>query len=104
MDKKLLYIDLKVKLKNPNILAGTLHDVYQEQGYLFINQICDEETVLVSENPSSALSNSMSVDNLIPIYDDNILAVLSRKERQYAALEKEIEEIRNFINNTCKNA
>lgn len=103
MSEKLLYQGLKVKLQNPDILVGTLRDVYEELGYLYINKIYDNESVALSETTGNGTMISLSVDNIIPVYDGDILDVLYRKEREYKALGEEIENIKTFINNTCKN-
>lgn len=97
----LLYKGLKVKIKEPAILTGTLKADYERAGYVMINEIRDEQTVFVS---MGGACNSISVAQLIPIPDTDILSVLEKKEKELKALEREIRDIKNFINKTCVDA
>ena len=97
----LFYTGLKVKVNNENILYGYLLNEYKRLGYLFIAQIFKNGNVFVSNNPNGGMSISMNTDNLIPIYDENILTVLQRKTDALYNLKKEINDIKNFINERC---
>lgn len=101
MAENLIYTGLKVQIKEPNHLTGSVKADYDRDGFTFVKSISDSERVMVS---SGGGCNSIRVTQLIPIYDSDILTVLESKERELKALEKEIENIRNFINTTCKNA
>ena len=99
----LFYTGLKVKVKNENILYGYLLNEYKRLGYLVISQIFENGNVFLSNNPNGGLSISMNTNALIPIYDENILTVLQRKMDALYNLKKEIKDIKNFINERCKN-
>ena len=98
----LLYTGLKVKVKNENGIYGHLQNEYKRLGYLFVSQIFDNGNVFLSDNPKGGLNANMNADALIPIYDDNILSVLHRKKDEFYNLEREINDIENFINERCK--
>ena len=98
----LFYTGLKVKVKNENILYGYLLNEYKRLGYLVISQIFKNGYVFLSNNPNGGLSISMNMNALIPIYDENILTVLQRKMDALYNLKKEIKDIKNFINERCK--
>ena len=98
----LFYTGLKVKVKNENILYGYLLNEYKRLGYLVISQIFKNGNVFLSNNPNGGLSISMNTNALIPIYDENILTVLQRKMDALYNLKKEIKDIKNFINERCK--
>lgn len=98
----LFYTGLKVKVKNENILYGYLLNEYKRLGYLVISQIFENGNVFLSNNPNGGLSISMNTNALIPIYDENILTVLQRKMDALYNLKKEIKDIKNFINERCK--
>lgn len=102
----LLYSGMKVKLKDASILVGSLATTYESRGYLFVNQgDCNESTsILVSDCANGGVCNSVKLSNLIPVYDADILSVLESKEKELKTLEREIKDIKNFINTTCKNA
>ena len=103
VNKMLFYTGLKVKVKNENILYGYLLNEYKRLGYLCISQIFENGNVFLSNNPNGGLSISMNTNALIPIYDENILTVLQRKKDALYNLKKEINDIKNFINERCKN-
>ena len=71
-------------------------------GYLIISQIFENGNVFLSNNPKGGMSISMNTNDLIPIYDENILTVLQRKKDALYKLKKEINDIKNFINERCK--
>ena len=71
-------------------------------GYLIISQIFENGNVFLSNNPKGGMSISMNTNALIPIYDENILTVLQRKKDALYKLKKEINDIKNFINERCK--
>ena len=96
------YTGLKVKVKNENILYGYLLNEYKRLGYLVISQIFKNGYVFLSNNPNGGLSISMNTNALIPIYDENILTVLQRKMDALYNLKREIKDIKNFINERCK--
>lgn len=98
----LFYTGLKVKVKNENILYGYLLKEYKRLGYLVISQIFKNGYVFLSNNPNGGLSISMNMNALIPIYDENILTVLQRKTDALYNLKREIKDIKNFINERCK--
>ena len=98
----LFYTGLKVKVKNENVLYGYLLNEYKRLGYLVISQIFENGNVFLSNNPNGGLSISMNTNALIPIYDENILTVLQRKKDEFYNLEREINDIENFINERCK--
>lgn len=98
----LFYTGLKVKVKNENILYGYLLNEYKRLGYLVISQIFKNGYVFLSNNPNGGLSISMNTNALIPIYDENILTVLQRKMDALYNLKREIKDIKNFINERCK--
>ena len=99
----LFYTGLKVKVKNENVLYGYLLNEYKRLGYLVISQIFKHGNVFLSNNPKGGMSISMNTNDLIPIYDENILTVLQRKKDALYNLKKEINDIKNFINERCKN-
>ena len=98
----LFYTGLKVKVKNENIIYGYLLNEYKRLGYLVISQIFENGNVFLSNNPKGGMSISMNTNALIPIYDENILTVLQRKMDALYNLKKEIKDIKNFINERCK--
>lgn len=98
----LFYTGLKVKVKNENTLYGYLLNEYKRLGYLVISQIFENGNVFLSNNPKGGMSISMNTNALIPIYDENILTVLQRKKDALYKLKKEINDIKNFINERCK--
>lgn len=98
----LFYTGLKVKVKNENILYGYLLNEYKRLGYLVISQIFKNGYVFLSNNPNGGMSISINTNALIPIYDENILTVLQRKMDALYNLKREIKDIKNFINERCK--
>lgn len=98
----LLYTGLKVKVKNENSICGHLLSEYKRMGYLFISQIFENGNIFLSDNPKGGINISANRNIVIPIYDDNILTVLNKKKEECFNLEREIYDIKNFINERCK--
>lgn len=99
---ELLYTGMKVKVKHPDdSLCGHLRKVYEEYGYLYVESIY-EDIVSLSECPHSGMCINVLRNNLEPIYNDNILLILENKRKQKRVLEKEIEDISEFIIQRCK--
>lgn len=98
----LLYVGLKVKVKNKNIIFGVLLEEYEKCGYLFISEIFKNGTLILSNSPKGGINISADRSIVEPIYDDEILHVLSEKERIRDRLDEEIIDIKNFINERCK--
>lgn len=98
----LFYTGIKVKLKNERCIHGSLLNDYKRLGYLFVSRILDNGNVFLSNSPHGGLNITASDDMLIPIYDENILDILDRKKEESRNLDKEIRDIRNFINERCR--
>lgn len=99
----LIYTGLKVKLKDENMLFGHLLNEYKKQGCLFVTEILNSNEVSLSRTPTGGLSIVAYTDNIIPIYNDDILSVLKSKQKILKNIEKEVRDIKDFINEKCKN-
>lgn len=100
----LLYTGLKVKLKSTAMLFGETLEEYQENGFAFITKLDENGDIYVSSNMGTGLRFQVDVNNLIPVYEGRLEHILSRKERELKALEREIENIRNYIKKSGGNA
>lgn len=98
----LLYVGLKVKVKNENILYGIFLEEYKKYGYLFISEMFENGNLFLSDSPNGGIN--LTVDNSLvePIYNDKILTVLNEKKRIRSRLDVEIKDIENFINDKCR--
>lgn len=95
-----LYIGLKVKLNNPNILCGAPKEFYLKHGYVYVQDIWDNGTILVGSNMGVGISiSSEHIKDIIS--DDNILEVLQSKKRDRDKIQKDIERIEEYINWRC---
>ena len=99
----LLYVGLKIRVKNENILCGSLLEEYKKCGYLFISEMFENGTLFLSDSPKGGINISADKSLVEPIYDDKILNVLREKKRIRTRLEIEIDDIENFINDRCRN-
>ena len=99
----LLYVGLKIRVKNENILCGSLLEEYKKCGYLFISEMFENGTLFLSDSPKGGINISADKSLVEPIYDDKILNVLREKKRIRSRLEIEIDDIENFINDRCRN-
>lgn len=98
----LIYVGVKVKVKNENVLCGSLLEVYKKCGYLYISEIFENGTLFLSDSPNGGINISADRSIVEPIYDDKILTILSEKKRIHSRLDTEINDIENFINERCK--
>lgn len=98
----LLYVGLKVKVKNESVLCEVLLEEYKKYGYLFISEMFENGMLFLSDSPKGGINTSVNKSLVEPIYDDNILAVLREKERVHSRLDIEIDNIEKFINEKCK--
>lgn len=104
MEKKiLLYVGLKVRVKNENVICGSLLEEYKKCGYLFISEIFENGTLFLSDSPKGGINLSIDKCLVEPIYDDKILTILNEKKRIRSRLDIEIDDIENFINERCRN-
>ena len=99
----LLYVGLKVRVKNENILYGCLLEEYKKYGYLFISEMFENGNLFLSDSPKGVMNITVDKSLVEPIYDDKILSVLSEKKRIRSRLDIEIDDIEKFINERCKN-
>ena len=99
----LLYVGLKVRVKNENVLCGSLLEEYKKCGYLFVSEMFENGTIFLSDSPKGGINISADRSLVEPIYDDKILTILSEKKRIRSRLDIEIEDIENFINERCRN-
>lgn len=98
----LLYVGVKVRVKNDRVLYGSLLEVYKKCGYLYISEIFENGTLFLSDSPNGGINISADGSIVEPIYDDKILTILSEKKRIRSRLDTEINDIENFINERCK--
>jgi len=98
----LLYVGLKVKVKNESAICGYLLEEYKRCGYLFISEIFENGNIFLSDSPKGGINITTDKSIVKPIYDDKILNVLERKKRIRSRLDIEINDIENFINDKCK--
>lgn len=99
----MIYTGMKVKVKNEDSCAvGALLSFYQKNGYFYVSRIFDNGKIFLSDSPNGLCSVSTSIDNITPLYNDDILKVLEEKKRMIKSLEKEIEDIEQFIIERCK--
>lgn len=101
-NKILLYVGLKVRVKNENVLCGSLLEEYKKCGYLFISEMFENGTLFLSDSPKGGINISANKSFVEPIYDDKILTILSEKKRVRSRLDIEIDDIENFINERCR--
>lgn len=99
----LIYVGVKIKVKNENILCGSLLEEYKKCGYLYISEIFENGTIFISDSPKGGINISADKSLVEPIYDDKILTILGEKKRIRSRLDAEIDDIENFINERCKN-
>ena len=94
----LCYVGMKVKVVNVEArLYGTLLDEYNALGYIEITDIFENGNVRLSNGD---LWINYHKSDLIPIMDENILNVLDRKIKESKRIDKEIRDIKDFINDT----
>lgn len=98
----LLYVGVKVRVKNDRVLYGSLLEAYKKCGYLYISEIFENDTLFLSDSPNGGINISADKSFVEPIYDDKILTILSEKKRIRSRLDIEINDIENFINERCK--
>ena len=92
----LCYVGMKVKVVNvENKLYGSLLDDYNALGYIKITNIFENGNVQLSNGD---LWINYHKSDLIPIVDENILNVLDRKIKESKRIDKEIRDIKDFIN------
>lgn len=85
-----LYIGLKIKLKRPDILCGSLKEFYLKHGYVYVQDIWDNGTILVGDSVGVCIAITYEhIKYIIP--DDNILEVLQSKKRECDKIQKDIE-------------
>lgn len=95
-----LYIGLKVKLNYPDILCGSPKDFYMKHGYVYVQDIWDNGTILVGSDMGVGISITREhVEDIIP--DDNILKVLKNKKKERDKIQKDIERVEEYINRRC---
>ena len=95
----LCYVGMKVKVINAeSMLYGDLLDEYNALGYIEITDIFENGNVRLS---NGELWINCHKSNLIPIVEENILNVLDRKIKESKRIDKEIRDIKDFINDTC---
>ena len=94
----LCYVGMKVKIIDAEAkLYGTLLDEYNALGYIKIVDIFENGNVRLS---NGELWINYHKSDLIPIVDENILTVLDRKIKESKRIDKEIRDIKDFINTT----
>lgn len=99
---KLMYVGLKVKVVD-GILYGVMLKDYEEQGYLTVIDIDGKrESVTLSKGLYGGCRICVIVENVVPIYDENILRVLEEKKRLMERTEQEVIDIQKFIEYRCK--
>ena len=92
------YVGMKVKVINAgSMLYGDLLDEYNALGYIEITDIFENGNVRLSNGD---LWINYHKSDLIPIVDENILTVLDRKIKESKRIDKEIRDIKDFINDT----
>ena len=101
-DDILLYVGVKVRVKNENAIYGCLLEEYKKCGYLYISEIFENGIVFLSDSPKGGINISADKNIVEPIYDENILTILGEKKRIYSRLGSEIDNIEKFINERCK--
>lgn len=95
-----LYIGLKVKLNYPDILCESPKDFYMKHGYVYVQDIWDNGTILVGSDMGVGISITREhVEDIIP--DDNILKVLKNKKKERDKIQKDIERVEEYINRRC---
>lgn len=96
----LLYSGLKVKVKDPDKnLSGSLINSYKTLGCLYIVDVLDNDTVVLSYSPRGAITTEVDTDLIEPIYDEDLSKVLEAKREEAIKLMFEIYDIRSYINN-----
>ena len=94
----LCYVGMKVKVVNvENKLYGSLLDDYNALGYIKITDIFENGDVWLS---NGGLRINYHKSDLIPIVEKDILNVLDRKIKESKRIDKEIRDIKDFINDT----
>ena len=94
----LCYVGMKVKIIDVEAkLYGTLLDEYNALGYIKIVDIFENGNVRLS---NGELWINYHKSDLIPIVDENILTVLDIKIKESKRIDKEIRDIKKFINDT----
>ena len=94
----LCYVGMKVKIIDAEAkLYGTLLDEYNALGYIKIVDIFENGNVRLS---NGELWINYHKSDLIPIVDENILTVLDIKIKESKRIDKEIRDIKKFINDT----
>lgn len=95
-----LYIGLKVKLNYPGILCGSPRDFYMKHGYVYVQDVWDNGTILVGSDTGVGVSIAYEhIEDAIP--NDNILEVLQSKKRERDKIQKDIDRIEEYINWKC---
>lgn len=68
-----------------------------EYGYVYVQDIQDNGTILVGDSVGVGISITYEhVKDIIP--DDNILEVLRSKKRERDKIQKDIERVEEYIN------
>lgn len=98
----LIYVGVKVKVKNENVLYGVLLEEYKKRKYLYVSDMFENGNLFLSDSPKGGINISVNRSLVEPIYDDKILTVLSEKKRIRSRLNTEINDIEDFINDRCK--
>ena len=94
----LCYVGMKVKVVNvENKLYGSLLDDYNALGYIKITDIFENGNVRLSNGD---IWINFPKSDLIPIMDEDILTILDRKIKESKRIDKEIRDIKDFINDT----
>ncbi len=95
-----LYIGLKVKLNYPDILCGSPRDFYMKYGYVYVQDVWDNGTILVGSDMGVGISiTGEHIEDIIP--DDNIIEVLISKKKERDKIQKDIDRIEEYINWKC---
>ena len=94
----LCYVGMKVKIIDVEAkLYGTLLDDYKARGYIKITDIFENGNVRLSNGD---MWINVPKSDLIPIMDEDILTILDIKIKESKRIDKEIRDIKKFINDT----
>ena len=95
-----LYIGLKIKLKQTDILCGSPKEFYLKHGYVYVQDIWDNGNILVGGDIGVGVTITRDfIEDIIPV--DNILEVLWNKKRERDKIQKDIDRIEAYINWKC---
>lgn len=97
---KLFYSGMKVRVDDLNMIYGELKYSHIRDGHLWVVNKSKDGKINLSYAPAGSIVIAVDEDNLTPIYDEDLLAVLERKTEECDYVKKEVVEIANYI---CKN-